>query len=231
MRTVIEPTFNEDGAETHPAFGVVVLNRTSGTARALFQSDIQHQHTVSLELHTATRRRDLGRDWTHARESIVRIEMSEAQWASLISSVGQGSGTPVTIRRRDGVSLPDLPFRTRVATNIDEVHATTKRLLEDVAAATAAVEAAVESKAGIRELRKAVTNLHFAVANAPANAAFAVTALHEAVEQTVQHARADIEMHVMNAQASLPAGYTLEGTGLDAIDAAPSPTQDVPTTD
>jgi hypothetical protein len=100
-REITEPRPNEYGDMTHPSWAMIGASRVSHSAggSALFDSDIRHQHTVTVSISTASRRRDLNRDWLHAEREFVEVEMSEAQWASFVSSMNAGSGVPCTIRR------------------------------------------------------------------------------------------------------------------------------------
>lgn len=201
MREIQAPTVI-DGVESHPAFGKVTVVRGSGSPRTLFQSDIQHSHTVSLTVETATRRRDTHQDWVHGREQIVEIEMSESQWAALVASVGNGSGTNVTLRSVPGDrSVPALPYQPRTEVSRQNVTGAVDRLLADVKEKFAHLEELEEAKAGVRERRAARAALRNALANATPNARYAVETLEEATENVVTQARADIEAMVADATA------------------------------
>lgn len=189
--------------ETHPAFGVATVTRSSGSSRALFQSDLLHQHTMTLRIDAAERHRELNRDWVHPRghgRTIVEVEMSLAQWGSLVSSIGLGSGVPVTIRATETDQMvPDIPHQPRIQTNLDEVAGTVDRLLAGVRTQMDALEEAVEQKKGVRAIREALKRLRATVANLPSNSKFAVTSLTEAAEKVTAQARADIEAHILAA--------------------------------
>lgn len=52
MRDVEAPTTRPDGEETHPAWAMVAANRVTCSApgAVLFDSDIRHQHYVTVRL-------------------------------------------------------------------------------------------------------------------------------------------------------------------------------------
>lgn len=203
-RPIEEPTVDDRGEEHHPAFGVAAISRSQGSKRTLFQSDLQHNHTINLTISGAKRKRDLNSDWVHPDESIVEVEMSLAQWGALVSSMGIGSGVPVTIRRRPAdksVSTTELPYEPRMITNLEEVHTTTKKTLSEVQAAFDELDEAIESKAGVKVIREKRRNLRFAIANAGPNAEHAVKSLIRAGDKVVNQARADVEAHVLQAAA------------------------------
>lgn len=186
--------------EQHPSFGVAVVSRTHGTARSLFQSDLKHRETIKLSVHRAVRNRDLKIDWVHPREALVEVEMSLAQWGALVSSIGLGSGVPVTIRSTENewnISAP--PHAPRMAQNLGEVDTAVADLLGDADESLEAVIAAIEGKAGVKVIRDALSYHQSVLRNARSNAKFAVDTLAEAAEQVVSQARSDIESSILNA--------------------------------
>ena len=191
-REIVEPMRDEEGRETHPAWALVGAYRVSNSppGATLFDSDIRHTHTVIVRLSTASRRRDLSHDWHHGEREFVEIEMSEAQWASFVSSMNSGSGVPCTIRRReDDVLVPGMPFAPRLQESMDEVRGAADAAVAKVQAAFAAYEAK-KNAANLRTLK-------FAIQNMPANMAFAAKSLTEHAEGVVQKARVDIEAMVV----------------------------------
>jgi hypothetical protein len=186
--------------ETHPAFAVVAVTRSSGTPRALFQSDLRHQETITLTISEADRIRDLNHDRVHPTRELIEIEMSLAQWGSVVSSMGIGSGVPVTLRRRETLGrvalLPHLP---RIRKNLDEVNSAVDKLLERAVASFTELSTAIEEKKGVKAIREALRTHGFSLSHAKNNAAFAVTSLAEAAEFITSQARADIEAHILAA--------------------------------
>lgn len=201
MRETVDPVRDDRGDETHPAFGVVTVARSSGSPRALFQSDLLHNETIRLAIHTATRQRDLSHDWVHSERQIVEVEMSLAQWGALVSSVGMGAGTPVTIQytREDGM-VPGLPHQPRLQEGLHEVGNATDKLLAQVKAATNELHDAIHNKKGIRAEKVALSYLESTLANARSNSEFVMKSLNEAGEHVVSQAKADIEAFLLQAQ-------------------------------
>ena len=221
-----EPTIDANGDEAHPAFALATVHTSSGTPRSLFQSDLMHNNTVVLSVQTATRRRDLQRDWVHPRRELIEIEMSETQWGALVSSMGKGSGVPVTLRRTENEAfVAGLPYQPRTAENRREVRETVERLLADATAAMAALDAAEDSKAGVKERRELRNRLRATLDNAGGNARFAIDSLAEAAESLVNQAKADIETHIMRAAAAhgVEASVVFPGLELKEIEASKQP--------
>lgn len=179
--------------ETHPSFGVAVVNRVTSTGTTLFQSDLVHHEFVVLRIHGAKRIRDLSRDWVHAGEEIVEVEMSLAQWASLVSSFGVGGGVPVTITRRQGVMVEGAVHRPRMAESLSEVRAAADRVLSNVRTAVATFKEAFERGATKKRQRALLDDVERLAEQATGNAEFVTKQMESHVEKVVTQAKADIE--------------------------------------
>lgn len=191
-RPIEEPTKNpETGDESHPSWGLIGASRYSNSpGSVLFDSDITHNHTVRVSLSTASRKRDLNRDRKHGDREFLEVEMSEAQWASFVSSMGNGQGVPCTIRRReDEVFVPGQPPDSRMQESIDEVKSAASKAYGEI---QEAFEAYAEKKNAAN-----LKTLKYTIANAPANVKFAGDQLTEHAENVVQKAKFDIEAAVM----------------------------------
>lgn len=195
MRETVPSTVDEHGSEVHPAYGMIRVARIHGGDAVLFDSDIRHDHSVVLSVRRASRSRDLHRDWIHAShklvDELVEVQMSEAQWASLVSSFNT-EGVACTIRSTmQEHTVPGLEFESRVGLSATETRNAAKRALASVEEAFAAVEEK-PTKANLRTLK-------FAIANLPSNLKFAADSLTEHTENVVQKARVDIEAMVHSA--------------------------------
>ena len=210
----------DERVDTHPAFGVATVTRSQGTGTSLFQSDLLHNETITLSISSADRTRSLNSDRVHGTETIVEVEMSLAQWGALISSIGVGSGVPVTVRRKPGEHMvPGIPHEPRIAESLEEVRTSVEKLMQESSESLEVLEAAIEGKAGIRAIRDALRSHRANIENAPANAAFAVKSVARAAEKVTSQAKADIESHILHAAklAGLPASVELPP--LDSLEA------------
>lgn len=195
-----EPDGHHDSRETHPAFGVAVVTRGTGSGRTLFQSDLRHQETITLSIQTAERMRGLNHDWVHPQKTVVEVELSLAQWGQLVSSIGIGSGVPVTMRYTETKGdLPGLPFQPRIGQSIREVRGAVGKMLARARETFEVLEEAVEQKRGVKATREALAHHKHALNGAEANADFAVQSMAEASEHLTGQAVADIEAHILRA--------------------------------
>ncbi len=201
-----EPTeirIDEHGDETHESWLLVRANSVSGWTR-LFDSEIKHQHYISVTVTRCTRKRDLHRDWLHQTETLIEFNMSQAQWGAFVSSFGNGSGVPATLDFLTTKPGPgSVPQPVHVDSRLDkshkEVYASHKEALAKVKEAEALVQDAFERKLGVKVQRQRLADLHRVIDQLPGNVEFAAKSLTKHVEEVVTKARADIEGMVLNA--------------------------------
>lgn len=192
-----KPTTNERGYETHPAWGLIGASRVSSSlpGKALFDSDVSHSHFVIVRFSRASRKRDLGSDQKYAEEKIVEVAMSEAQWASFVSTMNVGDGVPCTIERVGREAVPGVEHEPRLAVSMDEVRGAAEEAMAGIQEAFDAYE---KSKTKANRDR-----LKYAIKNAPANMHFAAETLSEHAESVVQRARADVGAMVVRKAEQL----------------------------
>lgn len=220
---IVEPTVDQYGSDTHPAFGQISASRGSysGQGAILFDSDVRHQHTVTITVTEATRQRSNGHDYIHGgTKRLIEVEMSEAQWASFVSSMNT-SGVPCTLKATETQwNIPGLPYAPRLAQSMAEVKEAADRLMVEIKAARDAYEKALADKAPAAVRNEALRKLHFTIENAEANANLAAKKLAEHAENVVQKARADIEAMV-GAEATRLGLTSGQAEGLLALPAMP----------
>lgn len=192
----------DNGDESHPAFGLIGVHRITATpGEVLFQSDLRHREYIRVEVHEATRKRDLKHDWVHPGKQVCAVSMSLAQFASFVTSGGT-SGVPCTIDyaasgTHEPGHRPGLVPDPRLALTATEVRAAADQAYGAIQAALAAYEAALADKTPAAVRREALRNLHHTIGNAAANVAYATKMLDEHAEAVVEKSRADIEAMVL----------------------------------
>lgn len=195
--------------EEHPSFGWCTVSRvhSSPPGVSLFDSEIRHSEFVQLRISTATRKRDLHRDWIHGdTHRLIEIDMSMVQWAELVSSFGS-SGVPVTLAWVSGERIESPPYEPRMAQSTAEVEGAADKVFGDVTGTVSDLRAAFENKAGRKEIGDLLRRLESTLQNAKPNLRFAAESLTEHVENVISKARFDIEATVqMAAERGLEAG-------------------------
>ena len=100
-------TDDERRIRSHPSYATVTLQRIPhGTSRTLFQSDFQHQQTVSLEIHSAEVFRANSEDYVMSTNRLISVEMSPLQLADLLTGFGNTGPVPATLRFLSGDQEP-----------------------------------------------------------------------------------------------------------------------------
>ena len=213
MREATEPTVSEgrtgqcDPHEryNHPAYGTITLSTVTGGDETLFGSDLGHSQRVCIRVNTATLKRDLNHDWIHADKQLIELEMSHAQFAQFITSNGNGSGTPCTLKFIRGEG--DIP----AIKNIETKHETFRREVRDAAASRLqhiaqgldSLRILLEAGGSIpkKELKEIYANLARHTAQLPGTMEYVVKSAEEALEKATSDAKIEVESFVqMTAQ-------------------------------
>lgn len=94
-----KPIVTKEGSDAvvleHPAFASASVSRVTG-AMNLNGSDFVHNQSICLKITKTRIRRELGRVYHLGNTPLVEVYFSESQWATILSSVGQGR-IPVTL--------------------------------------------------------------------------------------------------------------------------------------
>jgi len=204
---------------THPAFGLVSVTRqTSNVGTRLFGSALTHRTMIHVSIKTATSDRTLGRDWHHEGTHVCGFTMSEAQWATFISAMGN-SGTPCTFDL-----LPESP-QLKIVPGIDVTDNMTDKHTEDLRRQCAKYmekvqalhdqvqELATVGKANKTQLREIAHALSVIADNLPGDMAFSQKSFATAMETVVTSGKMEIEAFVHDLAVR---------TGITAIANAPT---------
>lgn len=207
-REVTEPYLDKHGAERHPSWVVIGASRGSWSPPgvALFDSDIRHQHAITVTVREAYRHREIKHDWIGAAGGKVLLEvvMSEAQWASFVSSMNSGDGVPATLRVKEtDWNVPQAPYAPRLAITMAEAKDAAREAFADVLEALEAYEKLVAEKAPAKERKEAYRTLESRIRNAAPNVDYAGKKLAEHAENVVNRARADVEAFVLKKAQQL----------------------------
>ena len=95
-----------ENVKSEDYMGMISWSKTSGSARALFGTEIETANPIKLDICHAEESRELSRNWQFAKKQIVEIEMSPVQWAEFLTS-GNTSGVPCTLKYINGEKMSD----------------------------------------------------------------------------------------------------------------------------
>lgn len=204
MRQVQEPTRIDGGKSSdgeryaHPAFGVVQVGRVSGYS-TLFRSEFRHQHYITLTISGAELNRSLSNDDVYPGREVIKVAMSEAQFASMVSSHGIFCGTPCTIQHIRHETVPGLPDPVS-KTDQFAAEATLRmsRAGEHINDAAKLLAESGLSKAKIAAIQSCMNQAKMDIG---VNLNFVADQFGEHMERTVEAARAEINAHALRTMS------------------------------
>lgn len=174
---------------THPAFGQIVAMRVSGGAN-LYGSDFEHNAFMTIRIARSELHRNLSRDWHFAKEEIIEVALSEAQWATFVSAPNIGSGVPCTILHEGRVMTPGLPPPpSRAAQAQKEVRETLADSIRELDELDAMIDTMGLSQKKANELKSKVRAARQELSS---NHKFVAESFDEHMEETVEKAKVEI---------------------------------------
>jgi hypothetical protein len=199
MLPVNELKFGEE-TTVHPAFGIVhVTHWTTNQPKRMFGSDLGHLSGVTLEFSTARQYRNLSYD-THMQEDrILIVELSQSQWARLVS---ESPNVPVTITHRiqgqaavvPHISAPEKSkkeiFGHEVNMQLQKSLASMKELTETLGSE---VHSPSVSKRKLKEIHREFSRL---VDQLPGNVQYVFDQFSESAEKIAEDTKIEIESFV-----------------------------------
>lgn len=200
--------------ESHPAFGLIKLSKCRGNQGQMFGNSIPNCRSfVSISIHQATRQHD-GYDTYLPGEEIVRLNMSEAQFAEMMSTWNSGTGTPVTIRSFNGKSVPDIEEERMEADRVrDHFLKESELAIQSIRAAKRDINELLNKKSLTRADRDAIRDAVRKVESwASDSAPFIAELFDEAAKKTVSNAKIEINAFARNS---------LIGAGMDQAKSPP----------
>lgn len=187
---VVEDSNLAETVTTHPAFGQISICRQTGSRSALYGSDFDHQSVISLEITGSELVRNLSNDRHHSRGTKIKIAMSEAQFATLISSLNLGGGVPCTIQRDHTGMVNGLPRpKPRTEQFAAELANAMERAVETTNALEALVEKAGLSKKKADEILREVDGIRRQISG---SVTFVADQFDEHMENTIEAAKVEI---------------------------------------
>lgn len=194
--------------ETHPSYAQIEVARvTHGADTPLYGSHTGHRQTVRLSISRSSVKRNLSTDWHHDEcMPLVEVEMSETQFASMITGIGIGGGSCATLLFADGKHVPRIKpidtkrrqFKREMMQAIEKDVSNHDALAEEIAALKISDKARASLLGKIDKLKN----------SAKSSANFIADQFDEFVEHTIGAAKQDIDAHLQTQ---------IQRTGLDAL--------------
>jgi hypothetical protein len=197
-RPIEEPTVKEHSDEvvtTHPAFGQIGASRVSGDTY-LYGSDFAHHHYVTISISRSELHRNLNRDWHFGRNELIEVALSEAQWATFVSSMNVGSGVPCTIQHVAHQMTPGLPAPQK---QVDKFAQEMKDTMAEMMANVETMRKEVK-ELGISQKKAAALDMNLQVLHGrlESNYSWVAKQFDEHMETTVEKAKVEVNAYVIN---------------------------------
>jgi hypothetical protein len=207
--TIPEDRRHDDQIITHPAYGQIGASRVSGHA-VLYGSDFVHNGFIHIRIHKSELHRGLSNDWHHEREQIVEVALSEAQWATFVSTLNMGSGTPCTITHIEGRPVPGI---TQPINRREQFQRETDDRLAHAVASLDALQAEIAAlKISAKQQDALQSRVMIARQELTSNIGFVADQFGEHMEKTIEHAKIEVGAYLTGAVAR---------AGLQALGATP----------
>jgi hypothetical protein len=196
-QTVGERAGDATRVRSHPSFALIHAARVSGGA-FLFGTPIKHNGFIEVTVDYAYEEYSLHRSWYGPKDHVLTLRMSEAQWASFVSTLNVGSGVPCTIthaRRGPVERLAELEqVETWVAARQHDIKQTVERDMAKLRDVQARIERLRKKPGGAskKDFEELETLMTQAVENAPSNYKFLAESLSEHTENLVTEAKSEI---------------------------------------
>jgi hypothetical protein len=189
----------------HPAFGQIGASRVSGRAH-LYGSDFEHQHYVTVSISGSRLVRNLSNEWHFAGKELIEVALSEAQWATFVSSMNVGSGVPCTLQHVAGYATPQLAPPKKPSEKFSEdMEQTMAELREELTTLADALTDGNVGKTKAKEIQKKLRWLSERLTN---NTEFVANQFDEHMEKTVEKAKVEVNAYVTGM---------VQRAGLDAL--------------
>lgn len=186
---------SDEKEETHESYGLISASRFHAMPpQAMFGSALRHSTGVAIEIHHALKKRSLSNDWFHGRGCLIRIELSEAQFAQFLTTLNVGPGVPCTIKRLNSEAVEDCPEineRKRIEEEFKTKMETVGKLLDKL---TEQARVMKDKKGTINkgDAESFVKLAEHMRAEFTRNVAFVQSQFNEAMDGIVTEAKADV---------------------------------------
>lgn len=186
-----------ESAFEHPAFGQISASRFTATPGVvLYGSDFRHGNAITITIRRSQLHRDLSRDWHFSRDELIAVTLSEAQWATFVSSLNAGDGIPCTLEHVMGKRMPDLPVRVSTDVVKAELADKMQEVGERVDRAIAAMEGEIGKSLSGKKRDELLAELHQLRRDVSDRLPFMATSFEKHMEKTVEKAKIEVNAYV-----------------------------------
>ena len=190
---------NERETFEHESYGMVGAYKVTGSGRRLFGSHTDGHHaTIRLVIKRGTREHHLGQDWFYGGKQLIEIELTPAQWLSVITDMNTGDGHPCTLRyieREQVEDPPEVPSETQAV--MDHFVSESKGFVDYVESEVDEIYKILEKKSLLVKDRKRIASLLNKISmEIKSDQPFRVRTFMEATERVLSSAKIEAESYL-----------------------------------
>ena len=170
---------------------MISVSRIHHQPEYLFGSDVEHMNTVVLRIHHGEHIRDetLHRDIFNDTGTIIEVQMTEQQFAAMITTMNVSGGSPCTISRLNGKTVAKPPKHRQQQVFERELRDAGTKMTEELTAIEKELESAIETgKLNKTTLRDLLKRLHYAQCAVKDNLPFLYRQYHETLDNAARDA-------------------------------------------
>lgn len=198
-----------ESLETHPAYAQIWASRISG-GRYLYGSDFQHNGYIQITIARSDLKRGLSNDWPHSREEYIQVALSEAQWATFVSTLNSGGGTQCTACHINRKSVPEIEHPTDRKKQFKQEHS------ERMASAQQSILSAQTKLRALglseKKIKDILSDMNHAYMDIGGNLDFVSEQFGEHMEKVTEHAKIEANAYVQ---------HVISRAGIRALSEAP----------
>lgn len=192
----------------HESYGLISFSRRqTRPPQPMFGSQVRTGNPIAMMVKNAVVEHDGERQWFFAKDLIIEVEMTPAQFADAITSLNIGEGVPCTIRyvRHEGEKQPP-PYEGKIETH----HKGMKQRVHDAmekAKNYQALASEILSKKGnltVKERKELTEYMFHMMQEVCENLPFIASELAKVMDETKSQAKAEIEAFLISAAKQEP---------------------------
>ena len=186
-----------DEVDKHESYGLIEVNAISGGERVLFGSSVKCSNTICIKIYTAEKARGLNNDWYHHDKHLIEVELSPAQFTSMLTKMNHSPGAPCTLRYVNGKRMESPPYRDERQKVQDEFKEKLEKLAERVMVGSDRVEELLTKKNLNKADRKAISAFLYSMRQeVSSNIPYVQRQFDEAVDKSVVEAKRNFDSFV-----------------------------------
>ena len=189
----------------HPSFALISASRVTGGMN-LNGSDFKSNTFITLKIKKSHIDYHLSREWHHEDQELIEVCMTEAQWATFISSLNAGSGVPATITFLQGERIPSLPEpKPREENFSKDLNDNFEKAFEKLKELQVQVQSSGLSKKKVEEFERTIAAIKSSISG---STKFVADSFDEHMEKTVERAKCEVLAYMTHQSSRI--GFTGE---------------------